>query len=79
MNRTEEIFAASRKQFYIFTDCIKLLIKDYFKDDPMKAITWMRTKNPAFGNLEPIEFFVGFRGKKCLDIIRELLDENKRE
>jgi hypothetical protein len=32
---------------------IVMMLREYFKDDTQKIITWLRTENPLLGNVKP--------------------------
>lgn len=54
------------------------LIKEYFKDDPKKAIDWFHELNSSLGGIRPIEMIHNGRSDKLLKFIRSSLEDNYR-
>lgn len=52
------------------------LAYQFFQKEPWKAIIWMRTENPLFGNMMPIIMIARGRGEKVLKTMRALKEEN---
>lgn len=54
-------------------------VSEFFYGDHEKALFWFTTKNPHFGEWEPILLYMINRGHKVTGFIDNWLDENEGE
>ena len=57
-------------------DKATLLVFEFFKDDPFKAILWFTTPNPNLGCTTPLKLIQSGRGAKVVKFIHACVEEN---
>lgn len=52
-------------------------LRDYFNCDDDKVSAWLKTKNPNFGDVSPMDLINKGRGHKVLEFVKASLKEGE--
>jgi len=60
-----------------YEDKCMVLLEEFFKDEAWKALAWMKSPNPMFGNLSPRDMIEADRGHKVLEAVEVAIKDNE--